>query len=38
MGASPRPNFIHKKPVLECLPTEQRERYDVDLPFPLHSP
>ena len=24
--------------VPECLPTEQRERYDVDLPFPLHPP
>ena len=25
-------------PVPECLPTEQRERYHVDLPFPLHPP
>jgi len=38
MGASPRPNFTHRKPVPECLPTEQRERYDVDLPVPLHPP
>ena len=27
-----------ENPVPECLPAEQRERYDVDLPFPLHPP
>jgi len=38
MGASSGRASFTENPVPECLPTEQRERYDVDLPFPLHPP